>query len=368
MNAIFTSRFQAITLRTNVQLCQSLAVYTKLTQQKYRSTLARPSRSEVAPLIGKHFLTLKDFSNEEVKTLLWTSSDLKKRIKHEGEPYQPLQGKSLAMIFEKRSTRTRMSTESGFALLGGHPLFLTKDDIHLGVNETLSDSARVFSKLVDIVLARVYSHDTLLTLAMHSDIPIVSGLCDKYHPLQILADLLTLQEHFGQLRGLELAWVGDGNNNITHSFMMGCPKLGVNLRVAAPKGYEVDRRVASDADQLCKENGTKIYYTNDPREAVAGSDVVVTDTWVSMGVEEEKEQRLRDFAGFQVTKDLCALAKPEHVFLHCLPRKQEEVRDDVFYGSRSLVWQEAENRKWTVMSVLLHLLHDHQPTTPEPDF
>jgi len=330
--------------------------------------LSTDTSDDKVSLVKRNFLTLRDYTNDEIKTLLWTAMDLKKRIKGNDELLEPLRGKSLSMIFEKRSTRTRMSTESGFSLLGGHAMFLSSQDIHLGVNEHLTDTARVISRFSDIILARVYSHDTLLTLAKEGDVPIVSGLCDVYHPLQILADFQTLQEHFGQLRGLNVAWVGDGNNNVTHSFMMGCPKMGMNLRVAAPKGYEVNTKVALDADQFCKENGTTIYYTNDPREAVKGADVIVTDTFVSMGAEHEKTQRLKDFQGYQVDRSLTALAHPNHVFLHCLPRKAEEVTDDVFYADNSLVWNEAENRKWTVMSVLLHLLKDHHQMIPVPDF
>ncbi|KAF6027950.1 OTC [Bugula neritina] len=332
------------------------------------SATEKENHRESCSLVNRNFLTLKDFTNDEVKTLLWTAFDLKKRIKDHHELYQPLKGKNLAMIFEKRSTRTRMSTESGFASLGGHPIFLSSQDIHLGVNENLSDSARVISRFSDIILARVYSNKTLQTLAKDGSKPVVNGLCDVYHPLQILADFQTLHEHYGQLKGLNIAWVGDGNNNVTHSFLMGCPKMGMNLRVASPKGYEVDKLVALDADALCKENNTTIHYTNDPREAVESCDVIVTDTWVSMGAEEEKAKRLADFHGYQVTQALCSLAKPDYTFLHCLPRKSEEVSDEVFYSRHSLVWDEAENRKWTVMSVLHHLLMDYNPVSPMPKF
>ncbi|KAG7255350.1 hypothetical protein CRUP_015895, partial [Coryphaenoides rupestris] len=224
-------------------------------------------------LKGRSFLTLRDFNSDEIKTLLWVSGDLKHRIKHDK------QGKSIAMIFEKRSTRTRMSTETGFALLGGHPCFLTSQDIHLGVNESSTDTARVLSGLCDIVLARVYSHSTLEELGKDASIPIINGLSDLYHPIQIL-NFLTLQEHYGKLEGLTVSWIGDGNN-VLHSFMMTAAKLGVHLRVATPKTGGV--------------------------------------------------------------------ANPDWTFLHCLPQKQEEVDDEVFYSQRSLVFPEAENRKWTIM-------------------
>lgn len=323
-------------------------------------------------LVGKHFLTLKQFSRPEIEKILWTSADLKIRKKQNKELYRPLDGKNLATIFQKRSTRTRVSTEIGFGLLGGRSIFLSPDDIHLGVSESVYDSGRVLSRYVDIILARVYSHDVLNELIKASTVPIINGLSDTYHPLQILADLLTLQEHFGRLKGLKIAWVGDGNN-IVHSFLMACPKLGIDLRIATPKGYECNSDIISDAKLAAKEcegHVPQLYFTRDPKEAVEGADVVVTDTWVSMGQEKHKQDRLKAFAGYQVTKQLCSGASKDWVFLHCLPRKPEEVADEVFYDEkRSLVWTEAENRMWTVMSVMHHLLQDYDaPTTPKPEF
>ncbi|ELT88040.1 hypothetical protein CAPTEDRAFT_178077 [Capitella teleta] len=319
-------------------------------------------------MVGQDFLTLRDFNKAEIEQFLWTANDLKTRIKLNGERYEPLQGKSLALIFQKRSTRTRLSSETGFALLGGKPCFLSPEDIHLGVNECILDSARVLSGFVDIILARVYAQQTLDELAAEGSIPVVSGLSDTYHPLQTLADLLTLQEHFGKLKGLKMAWVGDGNN-IIHSLMMGGLPMGVDINIATPKGYECDSVVVKDAVALAEKHGTKLNFTNDPKEAVHKSDVIVTDTWVSMGQEEEAKIRLKAFDGYQVDAKMASLANPDWVFLHCLPRHPEEVSDEVFYDAkRSLVWQEAENRKWTVMSILLHLLKEHIPTTPKPNF
>ncbi|KAM9347012.1 ornithine transcarbamylase, mitochondrial-like [Symphorus nematophorus] len=318
-------------------------------------------------LKGRSFLTLKDFNSEEIKRLLWLSGDLKHRIKHEKQYLPLLQGKSIAMIFEKRSTRTRMSTETGFALLGGHPCFLTSQDIHLGVNESSTDTARVLSGLCDIVLARVYSHSTLEELDKEASIPIINGLSDLYHPIQILADFLTLQEHYGSLSGLTVSWIGDGNN-VLHSFMMTAAKLGVHLRIATPKGYEPERSVIQEAQRLSKEHRTELVLTSDPMEAAHGSNVLVTDTWISMGQEEEKKKRLRDFQGYQITMQTTSVAKPDWTFLHCLPRKMEEVDDEVFYSSRSLVFPEAENRKWTIMGLMVSLLTDYSPQIPRPKF
>uniref|UniRef100_A0A8C6U4I0 ornithine carbamoyltransferase n=1 Tax=Neogobius melanostomus TaxID=47308 RepID=A0A8C6U4I0_9GOBI len=314
-------------------------------------------------LKGRSFLTLKDFTSDEIKKLLWVSADLKHRIKQKNEHLPLLQGKSIAMIFEKRSTRTRMSTETGFALLGGHPCFLTSQDIHLGVNESSTDTARVISGLCDIVLARVYSHSTLEELAKEASIPIINGLSDMYHPIQILADFLTLQEHYGSLNGLTVSWIGDGNN-VLHSFMMTAAKLGVHLKIATPKGYDPDNSVIQEAQRLSKKHGTQLLLTTDPLEAACDSNVLVTDTWVSMGQEEEKKKRLQDFGGYQITMQTGSVAKPDWTFLHCLPRKMEEVDDQVFYSSRSLVFPEAENRKWTIMGLMVSLLTDYSPKMP----
>ncbi|XP_061548993.1 ornithine transcarbamylase, mitochondrial [Phycodurus eques] len=338
----------------------------------FEKTLGRGLRSGVAvpggaSLKGRSCLTLRDFTSEEIKTLLWVSADLKDRIKR-GKQYLPLlQGKSIAMIFEKRSTRTRMSTETGFALLGGHPCFLTAQDIHLGVNESCTDTARVLSGLCDIVLARVPSHATLEELDKEGSIPIINGLSDLYHPIQILADFLTLQEHYGSLAGLTLSWIGDGNN-VLHSFMMTAPKLGVHLKVATPKGYEPERSVTEEAVRLSKKHGTRLVLTSEPTEAARDSNVLVTDTWVSMGQEGERRKRLQDFHGYQITMQTGSVAQPDWTFLHCLPRKKEEVDDEVFYSSRSLVFPEAENRKWTIMGLMVSLLTDYKPQTPKLKF
>ncbi|RVE58425.1 hypothetical protein OJAV_G00208920 [Oryzias javanicus] len=314
-------------------------------------------------LKGRSCLTLKDFNSEEIKRLLWVSGDLKHQIKQKKQYLPLLQGKSIAMIFEKRSTRTRMSTETGMALLGGHPCFLTSQDIHLGVNESCTDTARVLSGLCDLVLARVYSHSTLEELHREASIPIINGLSDLYHPIQILADFLTLQEHYGSLSGLTVSWIGDGNN-VLHSFMMAAAKLGVHLRVATPKSYEPDQSVVEEAKHLSKQHGTQLVLTSDPMEAAHGSNVLVTDTWISMGQEEEKKKRLKDFQGYQITMKTGSVAKPDWTFLHCLPRKTEEVDDQVFYSTRSLVFNEAENRKWTIMGLMVSLLTDYSPQIP----
>ncbi|XP_065057046.1 ornithine transcarbamylase, mitochondrial-like [Rhopilema esculentum] len=319
--------------------------------------------------VGKDFLALKDFSGDEIKNFLWTALDLKHRIKCNNESFRPLEGKTLAMIFQKKSTRTRTSAEGGFSVLGGHAIFLSPDDVHLGANETVKDTARVLSRLSDIVLARVYCQSDQEELASQASVPIVNGLSEIYHPLQCLADFQTLLEHYGHLHGLKMAWVGDGNN-IINSLMMAAPRLGVDLNIATPKGYEVLPDIAKIAGEFAEQCSTKIEYTNDPREACKDANIIVTDTWINFGQEQERKDRLKTFADFQVTKKLTSLAAENWCFLHCLPRKPNEceVDEEVFYSDRSLVWDEAENRKWTVMSVLLNLLKDYQPTIPKPKF
>ena len=312
---------------------------------------------------GRHLLSLKDFQPPEICELLRVGHEIK--LKHSNRfdaadvtnlqaYHKPLSGESLAMIFQKRSTRTRVSCETGFNMLGGHALFLGSDDIQLGVNESILDSARVLSRFNSVILARVFGHEDVMQIANDSSVPVINALSDKYHPLQILADLMTLQEHMGKdLSGLKVAWVGDGNN-ILHSLMVSLPKLGIDLSIATPNGYEPDDDVMQIAKKDAEEHGTFLEHTTKPLEAVANSDVVVTDTWVSMGQEDEAAKRLKDFEGYQVTKKMMKNANSSWRFLHCLPRKPYEVDDDVFYDSnRSLVWDEAENRMWTVMAVFM---------------
>lgn len=211
------------------------------------------------------------------------------------------------------------------------------------------------SRFNDIILARVYGHSDILELAQHATVPVINALSDKSHPLQILADLLTIEEKFGKLSGLTVAWVGDGNN-VLHSFMEACPKLGMNLRIATPPGYKPDEDIIAYAQKESTNSGTELLLTADPIEAVKGAHIIVTDTWISMGQETEKAERLKAFAGYQVTFELAKQADPGWRFMHCLPRKQEEVNDEVFYSDRSIVWDEAENRMYTVMAVALELL------------
>mmetsp|Transcript_12513 Transcript_12513/g.23492 ORF Transcript_12513/g.23492 Transcript_12513/m.23492 type:complete len:336 (-) Transcript_12513:139-1146(-) len=310
-------------------------------------------------MVGRNFLSIDELSNEELRALLNLSIAYKaiygkdSSVDAANAP-KPLTGKSVAMIFQKRSTRTRVSTETGMNLLGGHALFLGPSDIQLGVNESMRDTAEVLSRFNSIILARVYGHKDVDELAQYATVPVINALSDMHHPLQTLADLMALEQHFGadNIRGKTLAWVGDGNN-VLHDLMMGCAKLGMNVRIATPKGYECNSNILEKTKLLAKENGTDdVFLTNNAEEAVRGSDVIVTDTWVSMGQEDEYEKRLAEFAGYEVNKELMNKANPGAVFLHCLPRHAEEVTDEVFYSDASLVFSEAENRMWTVMAVM----------------
>uniref|UniRef100_A0A6V2NUE8 ornithine carbamoyltransferase n=1 Tax=Ditylum brightwellii TaxID=49249 RepID=A0A6V2NUE8_9STRA len=296
------------------------------------------------------------FSNEELRGLLDLSKQYKATYGKDStmpgtEAPKPLTGKSVSMIFQKRSTRTRVSTETGMNLLGGHALFLGPSDIQLGVNESMRDTANVLSRFNSIILARVYGHDDIVELSKHATVPIINALSDLHHPLQTLADLMALEDHFGDLKGKTLAWVGDGNN-VLHDLMIGAAKLGMNVNVATPAGYEANSRIVDITKKLADENGGKVFLTAVADEAVTGSDVVVTDTWVSMGQEEEYAKRIEEFAGYEVNSSLMAKANDGAVFLHCLPRHPEEVTDEVFYSEQSLVFPEAENRMWTVMAVM----------------
>lgn len=302
---------------------------------------------------GKSLITLKDLSADEIRFLL----DEAKNFKENREKIvqkRLMEGKTLGMIFEKRSTRTRVSTEAAMAELGGHALFLGKDDIQLGVNESLSDTAKVLGRMVTGVLARVFDHQTVETLAKHSGIPVINALSNRFHPLQGLADILTIEEHLGKLEGIKVAWVGDGNN-VCHTLMIASIKMGMTMNIATPDDYQPDQ----DVIDYCKKNEStpnQITYTNNPIEAVKGANVVVTDTFISMGEEAETLEKLRKFKSFQVNLKMVKEADKNFIFMHCLPRHKEEVTDDVIYGEHSVVFDEAENRLHTVAAVLKNLL------------
>jgi len=305
-------------------------------------------------LLGRSLLTLKDFTNNEITYLLDLSFKLKKQMKNK-ELIKPLNGYSMAMIFQKRSTRTRVSTETGISYLGGHALFLGSDDIQLGKNETLKDTSRVLSRFNDIILARVFGHDVVEELSSEGSVPVINALSDKYHPLQILADYMTIIEHLEKLEGQTIAWVGDGYN-VLHSIMVSAAKMGIHLKIATPEEYRPDIDITSFAEKEAVTYGTNFLVTPDPLVAVKDANIIITDTWVSMGQDSEKEVRIKAFKGYQVTMDMLREAADNWKFMHCLPRKSNEVNDEVFYSDRSIIWDEAENRMYTVMAVTLALL------------
>jgi len=306
-------------------------------------------------LNGRSLLSLKDYTAEEIRFLLDESKKLKAKFKAFEREELPLEGMTLGMIFQKRSTRTRVSTEVAMYYLGGHALFLSSADIQLGGGETIKDTSRVLARMVDGVLARVYSHNDVEELAKYSTVPIINALSDKYHPLQILADLLTIEEHKGRLEGVKLAWSGDGNN-VCNSLLIGCAKMGVHMSVATPKGYEPSSDVVKLAKEIAEESGAKIIITNDAITAVSDADVVVTDTFVSMGEEEQEKAKLAAFKDYVVTEELCNNAKSDYIFMHCLPYKHKEATEEVFESEHSVVFDEAENRLHTVMAVLKNLM------------
>ena len=290
----------------------------------------------------RHFLTLKDYTKEEILEIIDLGLAIKKELKN-GTFTKHMPNKTLAMIFEKSSTRTRVSFETGIFQLGGHGLFLSNRDIHLGRGEPIKDTARVISSMCDMVMIRTFAHSMLEEFASFSKVPVINGLTDSYHPIQLLADYMTMLE-YNKSDNIVAAYVGDGNN-MTHSWMFLAAKLGFELRVATPIHYEVDAMVRAEAEAIAKESGGKLIFTHSPQEAVKGATVVTTDTWASMGQEDEKEERVKAFKGFIVDEDLMALAQKDALFLHCLPAyRGQEVSEGVLEGSQSAVFDEAENR------------------------
>lgn len=306
-------------------------------------------------LKGKDFLTLKDFDSDTIKSLVEKAIQLKKAQKA-GEVVQPLKGKILGMIFEKPSTRTRVSFETGMIQLGGQAIYLNSQDLQIGRGETISDTAKVLSRYVDAIMIRTFSHQTVEELAAHATIPVINGLTDLFHPCQALADIMTILEVKGKYEGIKVAYVGDGNN-VAHSLIIACAKVGMDIAVATPKGYEPAEEVIVAVKGYAEESGSKVEITNDPYEAVKGADVIYTDVWTSMGQEAENEERLRIFKDFQVNEELVKNAKDDYIFLHCLPaHRGEEVAAEVIDGKHSYVFDQAENRLHAQKALLVEIL------------
>jgi ornithine carbamoyltransferase len=296
----------------------------------------------------RHFLTLLDLDPSELRRLVDRASELK-RMHRAGESHTPLAGKVLAMIFEKSSTRTRVSFEAGMAQLGGSAMFLSPRDTQLGRGEPIEDTARVLSRMVDCVMIRTFDHGTVETFAEYSQVPVVNGLTDLCHPCQLLADMQTFIEHRGDIAGKTVAWVGDGNN-MCHSYIEAARQFDFTLRIACPEGYDPDADIVDMAKDRCE-------IVRDPHAAVEGADLVVTDTWISMGQEEEKARREQAFAGYMVDRAMLDRANDGALFLHCLPAyRGKEVTAEILDAPDSVVWDEAENRMHAQKALLEFLL------------
>ena len=303
-------------------------------------------------LKGKDMLSIHDLSVDEVNEILALGYELKAKQKA-GIEHHILKGKTLGMIFEKSSTRTRLSFETGMYQLGGQALFLSNRDLQLGRGEPIKDTARVMSRYLDGIMIRTYGHERVEELAQWSDIPVINALTDLLHPCQVLTDLLTIQEHKGKnMKGLKMAYVGDGNN-MTNSYMYGCAKAGIDFVSANPKGFEPDMQVYKNACEDAKETGAKIQLVNDPFEAAKDADIVVTDTWASMGQEAEHDERKKIFKDYQVNEELLKVADKRVIVMHCLPAyRGEEITDDVLEAYADVIFDEAENRLHTQKAIM----------------
>jgi ornithine carbamoyltransferase len=288
---------------------------------------------------------------DDLEKIINLGIDLKRRGKS-GMSIELLKGKTLGMIFEKSSTRTRVSFEVGMTKLGGHAIFLSKNDIQLGRGETIEDTALVLSRYCDIIMYRAMSNDAMKELAKNASVPVINGLDNKEHPCQVITDLMTIKERKGKLKGLNFVYIGDGNNNMAHSYLLGCGIVGLNIKIVAPKQYWPDEYYVKEA----KKFGIKVEITDKIENSTKGFDVVATDTWISMGDEKEKEKRIKDFQGYTIDKKLMGLAKPDAIFLHCLPAYYGyEVTKEIAHGPQSVIFDEAENRLWAQNAIMVTL-------------
>ena len=292
----------------------------------------------------KNFLSLNDLGKEEILSILELSKELKRDLEN-GKSSQLLKGRTLAMIFQKPSTRTRLSFETGIVQLGGTAIYLSSNDLQLTRGESIEDTARTLSLYVDLIMARVYSHSDIEKLAAYSSVPVINGLSDTFHPCQILADLLTIQEQKNTFNGLKVAWIGEGNN-VCNDLVLGCSKIGMNLSIACPPGFEPNEYVLEVARQEASKSSTEISITDDPLKAVQNADVLATDTFISIGKDEERQRREEIFLPkYQVNSNLLRSAKQDCIFMHCLPASRgREVTSEVIDGKASVVWDQAENR------------------------
>lgn len=302
----------------------------------------------------RHFLRDDDLSPDEQAEVLALAA----RLKADRFAERPLEGpKTAIVVFDKTSSRTRISFEAGVAELGGNPIIITPGQSQLGVKETIADTSRVFSRMSELIVWRTFRHDGIEEMAKYATVPVINGLSDDFHPCQILADLQTIQEYKGKLTGLTVAYVGDAANNMGQSYVLGFANAGIHVRVAGPDGFLPRADIVEDATRIAETTGGSVTVLTDPVEAVTGADVVITDTWVSMGQEKEKKQRIQLFGEYRVTEELMSHAKPDAIFMHCLPAYREyEVAPEVIDGPRSAVWDEAENRLHAQKALMVFLL------------
>ena len=307
----------------------------------------------VTHIMKRDLLSLQDLTGEEIVNLLELTEQLKQ------DNYQlnnQLKGKTVALVFQKPSNRTRVSFEVGIFQLGGNCVYLGPTEINLGVRESTADVSKTLSRYLDGIVARTHAHQDVIELAEHSSVPIINGLSDLYHPCQALTDIFSIKEKFGKTEGLTLAYIGDGNN-VCNSLLLGCAKVGLNMRIATPPNYEPQKNIIELAEGYAKETNTEITVTNSPQDAVKGADVIYSDVWVSMGQEEESKKRLNDFNGYQINEKLTDLATKDFIFMHCLPaHRGQEVTAEVIDGEHSIVFDQAENRLHTQKAILISLL------------
>ncbi len=331
--------------------------FKKASKKSKKSSGARkgstPARKVMTPFASKDFLSLKEMEPQDFEILFRLADKMKKKP---AQFLNKLKGKTLALLFQKPSVRTRVSFQVGMSQLGGSSVYMDPQEMPLGERESIKDVARVFSRYCDIVVARTYAHGLVEEFAKHSTVPVVNGLSDSYHPCQTVADLFTIREKFGDLKKINIAYIGDGNN-VLNSLLYGVAKTGANLSVANPRGYEPNEEILRDIKLISKDTGAKIAVSNNPFTAIKNAHVIYTDVWVSMGQEKQREQRLRDFQPFQVNAAIVNKAPKDAVFMHCLPaHRGEEITDDVIEHPRSAIFDQAENRLHTQKALLYLLL------------
>jgi len=308
-------------------------------------------------LIGRDFIGLDDFTPQEIAYLLELSVEIKRKQKS-GETFQPLKGKTLGMIFEKASTRTRVSFEVGMYQLGGHALFLSGNDLQIGRGEPIIDTSQVLSRYLDGIMIRTFAHRNVIEMARGAQVPVINGLSDLSHPCQSLADFQTILEHKGHLQGLKVAYIGDGNN-VAHSLMNGASRLGIHFAVATPSGYELDADEIKLAQKAAAASGGSVHICQEPREAAVDADILYTDVWASMGFEQEQQQRAVAFKNFQINEALVKHAKKDYLFMHCLPaHRGEEVSEGIIDGTHSIIYDQAENRLHAQKAIMSAIMQE----------